>query len=99
MQLRIFSVKKQEKGKLLKSRLIYFSNDCLRANPNKYHHLILKYVQSKTKCPVQSATKTDLERVMYKLANWVLPSSIDEKKQKKNRMHGNDLFIMTEILL
>ena len=99
MQLRIFSVKKQEKGKLLKSRLIYFSNDCLRANPNKCHHLILKYVQSKTKCPVQSATKTDLERVMYKLANWVLPSSIDEKKQKKNRMHGNDLFIMTEILL
>ena len=43
MYLCIFSVKKK-KSELLKRRLLCFSNNCLRENPDKCYHPILKQV-------------------------------------------------------
>ena len=51
-----------KKSELLKRRLLCFSNNCLRANPDKCHHCILKKAQSKTKCPVWSVGKRGLLR-------------------------------------
>ena len=92
---------RRKKTELLKRRLLCFSNDCLRENPGKCHHRILKQVYSKTKCPVWSGGKSTLKKLCinsqfgYCAQVWINRS----RNHERNRIHEKAPRFYFEILL